>query len=342
MTENISLVKQKRKHRPPAVSDALVGCFAFFCLLLLLKNSELAMEYITRGLILCAKVVIPSLFPFMVLSELIVSGGLADRIPRRLLLPLCRLLRLPPSGCCAVLLGLLCGFPVGARSAVCAYQRGELDRDGCERVLLCASPPSSAFLISAVGVSLFGNRRFGYVLYALVLAVSLLFGILFAHIGKKETSGRHKVDQPDRRSSTALQGAALFTSSVKGSLGSILSVCAYVVFFSAIMGAFHTVLGTFGASQAVSAFLCCLLELSGGVSLASALPDRLLGACLCAFAVGWSGISVHCQMLGVCEGAGLSTRRYLLAKLLQGLVLPLLLGAVLACFPELLLGDAVF
>lgn len=50
------------------------GFFALFCLFLILRNPDVAIEYITSGLRLCAVTVIPSLFPFLVLSELIVSG----------------------------------------------------------------------------------------------------------------------------------------------------------------------------------------------------------------------------------------------------------------------------
>lgn len=54
------------------------GFFALFCLLLILRNPDTAIEYMTSGLRLCARTVIPSLFPFLVLSELIVSGASAE------------------------------------------------------------------------------------------------------------------------------------------------------------------------------------------------------------------------------------------------------------------------
>ena len=134
------------------------GFFALFCLFLILRNPDVAIEYITSGLRLCAVTVIPSLFPFLVLSELIVSGGIGRLLLRPVSGLLAGLFRLPPDGCCAILLGMFCGFPVGARAAVSAYDAGRLTRDEAERVICASTNPSSAFLLNAVGVSLHGNR----------------------------------------------------------------------------------------------------------------------------------------------------------------------------------------
>ena len=119
------------------------GFFALFCLFLILRNPDVAIEYITSGLRLCAVTVIPSLFPFLVLSELIVSGGIGRLLLRPVSGLLAGLFRLPPDGCCAILLGMFCGFPVGARAAVSAYDAGRLTRDEAERVICASTNPSS-------------------------------------------------------------------------------------------------------------------------------------------------------------------------------------------------------
>ena len=127
------------------------GWFCLFCLVLILKNTQIAMEYIHQGLRLCVKTVIPSLFPFMVISELLVSSGIGAALLRPVSSVFKKVFKLPDTGCCAVLLGMLCGFPVGARCAVSALSTGELNREEAERVLLFSTNPSSAFLINAVG-----------------------------------------------------------------------------------------------------------------------------------------------------------------------------------------------
>ena len=178
MTLHAISERPKKKQHTLTAGNAVFGVFAIFCLLLILRNSDIAIEYMSRGLLLCARTVIPSLFPFMVLSELIVSGGIGASLLRRIAAPFRRLFGLPDAGCCAVMLGMLCGFPVGAKCAVLSYEQGSLTREETERVLTFSNNPSSAFLISAVGVSLWGNRQFGIALYATVLISAVLTGIL--------------------------------------------------------------------------------------------------------------------------------------------------------------------
>ncbi len=319
------------KIRTHTASELLFGVFAIFCLLLILRNTEVAVDYMTRGLLLCARTVIPSLFPFMILSELILSSRFLERPLAVTCAPLRRLLRLPSAGCAAILLGLLCGFPVGARCAIAAYERGELSRTECERVLGCASPPSSAFVIGAVGVSLWESRALGTVLYLAVVLSSLLTGIL--------TAGR----QPRREHSDAPAvgerargGVTHFTQAVRASTESMLLICAYVVFFSALTGTLGQVLCTLGATETLRGTLTALFEMSSGVSALSALKSTTAAVILSAAALGWSGLSVHCQMLALCNGHKLSLRVYFVSKLLQAALCALMLALLLYFFPALL------
>ncbi len=319
----------RRAAHTHTASEYLFGVFAVFCLLLILRNTAVAVDFMSRGLLLCARTVIPSLFPFMILSDLIVSGGFAERPLKALCAPLRHFLRLPTAGCVAVVLGLLCGFPVGCRCAVAAYERGEIDRRACERVLACASPPSSAFVIGAVGVSLWGNRVLGIVLYLTMILMALLVGGLMAR--KEPPVTERPTAPPSHRA-----GASLFTAAVRSSTESMLIICAYVVFFSALTGTLGHALSSLGCTETLRAVLTALFEMSSGVSALSALSNRSLAAAFTAATLAWSGLSVHCQLLSICQGHALSLRTYFISKLLQSLLCALTVWGLLYLFPSLL------
>ena len=331
---------KKRKTPRLTAGSLLFGWFSAFCLLLILKNSQLATEYMTAGLLLCARTVIPSLFPFLVLSELLLSGGVGEELLRRIVPPFRRLWRLPTAGCCAVLLGMLCGSPVGARCVMIAYGHGKLTRQEAEHALSFCNVPSSAFLISAVGVSLWESKPFGILLYAAVLTVSLLTGWICAMTQQKK-GDPPSVSERECESipmELPLRGPRLFTESVRKAAASMVLICAYVVFFSTLVGTLSVVLAPLRLPEAIRALLFGLFELSCGVTHAAALGNAALGATLTAFAAGWSGLSVHCQVLAVCDGQGLSFRRYFLRKLIQGVLCALVVGSAVYLFPALLSG----
>ena len=310
-----------------------LGLICLFFIFLLLRNAEIAIAYVSQGLTLCAKTLIPSLFPFMVLSELLVASGACDLLFKRISLPLRRLLKISSGGCSALLLGVLCGFPVGARCAALSYEQGYVSREEAERILALSSIPSPAFLISTVGTSLWKSTKFGVVLYLCALLSSIAVGILLGH-KRRPTQDRSATPQSINRHPAS--AARLLCNSVRSALGSILLVCAYVVFFSALLGTLEYFPPVQNLSEAARSILFSAFELSGGISAAASLPHTVTAALITAFAVGWSGFSVLFQILSTVESAGLSMRTYLRSKLLQALLCPLTVGILLWIFPALI------
>ena len=296
-----------------------------FSLLLILRNSELAISAMSQGLRMCAKTVIPSLFPFMVISELIVSTGAVRPLGRLLARPFRYLLGIGGESGCAVLLGLLCGFPVGGKCALALYRRGQIDRAELEHLLTFCNAPSSAFLISAVGSSLFGNRAFGVRLYAISLCSALLIGIVGNFLRKRKNASTPRSPFPSVPLTPAPRGILCFTEAVTSSALSMLYICAFVVFFSALTGTLTYLLAAWNLSEALTALCFGFFELSGGVSRA-ALCAAPLSEYLCAWTVGWSGLSVHFQMMSLCGEDSVSFRAYFPAKLAHGCLNVLLLA----------------
>ena len=311
-----------KKIEHPKIGGLCLVLLLFFSLALMLRRADVAAKCMREGLSLCARAVVPSLFPFMVLSELLVATGTGEWLTAPLARPLGKLLGLSRAGCCAVILGLLCGFPVGARCAIFAYEKGLMGRAECERTIACSSIPSSAFLISTIGTTLWQDSKFGIFLYITAIFSALLGGFLLYVLQKQSKKGLCEFI-PSSPTKIRFE-AKMFPSAVRNATMNILLICAYVVFFSTLTGAVEVVLGRFAANETTHALIASLLELSGGVSAAAGLSNRRIGILLTGAAVGWSGLSIHCQMLSFCDSHDLSTRPYLAVKLIQMIVCSLL------------------
>lgn len=293
---------------------------SLFCLALILRNSELAVRYMTYGLRLCAVSVIPSVFPFMVLSEWIVSFGALQTIGRLLERPFRFLFGVGGDSAGALLLGWLCGFPIGTRTALSLYRRGNIDRRELSRVLTFSNIPSSAFLIGAVGITLFGDRHFGVRLYIVSLLSAVTIGIA-EHLFEKLPAKKKKISakssfSPDSRPSSAARVSG-FTDAIASSAIAILQICAFVVFFSVLSGTVSYVFSAWHLPTELTCLLFGFLELTGGTAKAAELAPPL-SELFCAFFAGWSGCSVHCQLIGLCSETDLSLRPYFFAKWAHG------------------------
>ena len=307
---------------------SLVAFFIFFI------NSDIAIEYMKKGLKLCVTSVIPSLFPFMVISELIVKNSLSYKIGRILRYPMRVLFRVSEAGGCAFLLGTLCGFPIGAKSAVSMYDSGVIGKGELERLLCFCNNPGSAFIISAVGISLFGNRRIGILLYVCIILSSIILGIftnVFFNKTEKEPLRGAYVITPSKDS------ISIFTSSVASSAVSMLTVCAYVVFFSSLVGCISSFLHSLSAPIALRSLVFGFFEMTSGVSIAADVHNIELSLILCALFTAWSGLSVHFQIITICSGRGISFKRYFISKAIQGIICALLMGiSIYFLFPDIL------
>ncbi len=317
------LFSNRRRAQLPAPSrrytagEVMFSLLSVFCFLLILRNADAAIEYMGRGLSLCAKVVIPSLFPFMVISELLVSSGAGEAFGRLFSRIMKWLFGLSGAGVSALFLGSFCGFPVGARTAVALYDSGRISQSECEHLLTFTSNPSSAFLMTAVGLSMFGDKRLGAILYAVVLGSGFFVGFVARFLLR----GRGPMEEhPHFPSGLRPGGVSMFTAAVTGAAGGMLTVCAYVIFFSALTGALSVLPLARRLGEGGYALLSGALEMTSGISIAAGLSNRSLGLIFTAGLAGWSGISVHCQVITLCGGRGLSFKPYILAKAAQGLL----------------------
>ena len=292
------------------------------------------------GLTLCFNVIVPSLFPFFVLSSLVVDLGLAAYLGRAmegLMRPLFRV-----SGNCAaaVALGFIGGYPVGARTALQLYEQGLCSKPEAERLLAFCNNSGPAFILGVVGAGIFGDSRVGLLLYLTHALASLLVGLLFRFYGGRERK-RASTSHPKPIRTVTLPAA--FTGAVSRSLQSTLNICAFVVFFAVVL----RLLSAYGVLSALAGLLSLagleaewakrlvagLLELSSGVASLQGGAGLTGRVSMAAFMLGWAGLSVHCQVLSFLVDSGLSARVYLAGKLCHGLIAAGLTYALTKLFP---------
>lgn len=306
----------ENKKRKESLSASLVGALTLAAFFLILCSSDVAIEYMKKGLILCSGTVIPSLFPFMVISELIVSSGIGIRISRFFRRPMRALFGVSEAGAAAFLLGTVCGFPIGAVTAASMQDKGIISKDELEHFLIFCNNPGSAFVISAVGASLFGNEKLGLLLYFSVILSSVAVGAvgrLFFRKNKK-SGVAVTLSVPSRDMTSRI------TDAIRSSATSMLTVCAYVLFFSALVGCIGALLERFSLPDWVRALIFGFFELSSGAKAASGISDPTGAIVICALFLGWSGLSVHLQIMSVCSGRGISFKPYIIAKAAQGVI----------------------
>ncbi len=280
---------------------------------LLLLHNKIAEDAVRDALDLCARVLIPSLFPYMIISVLIIRTGAAETLGAPLAPLVQRLFRLPACSAGAVVLGILCGFPVGAQMACELHLRGDLTKKEAERLIPIANCAGPAFVVEVVGVCLWNSRGFGIFLYIIQI---LAAWITAAAAARSDSSPKN--DSVQKNVPLSVSVSACIGEAVSSSALSMLKICGFIVFFAvlvSILRSFFEFLGISGAS----AFAAVLLEFTSGSKMAAEMGG-ITGAFLTGLAVGWSGLSVFSQCMTFTSSAGIRLRFAMLSKCVQGLL----------------------
>ena len=324
---------------PKRLTEGLTAAGLLVCALALVRHPREISAAVRQGLELCGTVILPALFPFFVLTSLAVSLGL-PRLMSRVLEPVMKpLFRLSGSCAAPLALGLIGGYPVGAKAALTLYQSDQCSKSEAERLLAFCNNAGPSFILGVVGAQIFADSRAGMLLWLTHITAALCVGLLVRFTSGAEGSDLRRQGPPF----SAVSLPAAFTKAVGDGLHSTLNLCAFVVCFTAILrlcqltGLISTLAGLLGClglpRYRTEQLLTGLLELSSGTAALRDAGDLEVSLALAAFFLGWAGLSVHCQTLSLLQGSGLRYKFYWLGKLLQGLIAAVLTVLLYRFFP---------
>lgn len=274
-----------------------------------------------NGIGYCLEVLVPSLYPFMVLSVFVVKSGLARKIGGRLEGLTQRVFRLPGCAAPTILMSVIGGYPAGARSIAALYEDGEISRGQAERMLTFCVNAGPSFVVTAVGAGFLHSPRAGAILFSAQLIVFLTLGVGSALKAEREPSCSAKGRGKDRGISRAL------IASASDAARSTLNMCCFVILFASLMNLLRMVCTV----PVWSAGLSALLEVTGGCA-----DLARLGAAPWAVsaAIGWGGVCVHFQIFSTLTELKFSRFRFLLSRLLQAALSAAVSWGLMLLFPE--------
>ncbi|OQA49297.1 MAG: Sporulation integral membrane protein YlbJ [Firmicutes bacterium ADurb.Bin300] len=282
----------------------------------LLFYSQEAASGIRDGIALTLQTLLPSLFPFLVLSAYIVNSGALKPLAKGCSFILRFLFNLNENALPAILMGLIGGYPVGAMTTASLFRKNEINQNEAERLMLFAVNGGPAFIITAVGTGMLKNKTLGIVLFFSVALSSLIIGIVLRFLSEGEKS-KNTVD-------FNLFKKNAFTSAVSEASKSIIGVAGWVLTFSCIAG----LMDALGITAYYSAVLKGILEIStGSRACAGVLPLPVLAALL-----SFGGIAVICQIKPYADECGVKIKKLLTFRLLCAAISAFICSQILNIF----------
>ena len=298
-------------------------------MLALLVFPDTASYAVRSGLLLCGTTVIPALFPFLVLSKILIGI-----LPKHTTSWMNRLMEhcFGVSGACfsAFAISFLGSYPVGASAVVSLYENGTISKQDAQRALRFCNNSGPGFFIGIVGGVIFRSVFTGLLLYCFHVLSAILCGLYFA-----EPTPRAQIR---KITNSPVSLSQLFLTSIGDTCTVLLQLSGMIVAFS-LFSTYLGLLSISALSETLQALIFGLLEITTGIL-------HLSGSGLCmvaaAFLMSWGGLCVHMQAKNLWSNAGLKVTGYYSSKLLQGVLSALFALSYVKASPLYFFISAIF
>lgn len=267
----------------------IYGVLAGAGMLVLILDSQTALQGATEAITMCIATVIPSLFPFFVLSNLLTDSLIGVQSPW--LRPLGRFLGVPQGTEGIFITGLLGGYPTGAQAAHRAWKNGSISQTDAVRMLSFCSNAGPAFLFGIVSRK-FPDKWMVWLLWGIHIVSAVAVAVVVPHA------------REDMTSSCRCRKPVSLTGAVKSSITVCGWVCGWIVFFR-VMIFFCQRWFLWLFPEAVQVAFYGLLELMGGCCALDNVENLGLRFVMASGMVSFGGICVAMQTASVTGTLGM-------------------------------------
>lgn len=287
--------------------------FSLPAMLILILDSKTAIAGGQEGIELCLRTVIPSLFPFILITQYLCGNLTGQNL--KILHPLEKLCRAPEGSGGLLITGFLGGYPVGASSVYSAWKSGQLTDSQGQRMLGFLNNAGPAFVFG-IGAALFTNPLVTWTVWLSHILCAIFTAMLLP--GEKQTS--QIADVP--REATMVQ-------CLKHTILVLAQVCGWVIFFRMILAFLFSFLGS-GTPLEMRAVIAGALELTNGSLLLQTIPQEWARYLMFTLFLNMGGLCVAMQTMSVVGelGIGMYWRGKLMQSLLGALFSVMLLPAL--------------
>lgn len=297
---NIKIFGEAVNNTHPRINFAIYAAAAFAAAVTI-KYLSLVQRAVNEALFVCAHNIIPSLFVFSVLTVILISSPYSDNIFTK---KLSKWLGFNGNCGTCVFFGLLAGFPTAAVVACDLLERGQISKRDCEKAVYFASNAGISFILGGIG-GMFGDINFAKTLFFCQTLASITCLAFFRE--KRSTKGIGNVG-------IYVKQQIKFTEAVSRAALSMLRISAFVCFFTVIKTVALESFSVFCEDRTVHAVIISFLELGNAAKMCASLEKN--GKLLCAFAVGFGGLSAMLQSFAACPELKMS--KYFASRLLTG------------------------
>ncbi|MGG7163664.1 sporulation integral membrane protein YlbJ [Clostridium ihumii] len=310
-------------------SNLLITMLCTFIIIYIIVNPKDCINYTISGTKLFFYSVFPSLFPFLILINIIISCGGINVYSKLFGNVICKPLGLPKTCSLAIIISLFCGYPLGAKYSSDLHEKNLINFKTYERLLNIASNGSPLFIIGAVGTSMLSNSKLGYILLLSNCLSCIVMGLILPN---KFRLKDYKPYVNSNQSKSNINLGLSFKNAIEDSIKTVLSIGGFIIIFSVFINiikdnalfsiATENISNFFNIpSEIIKGLSLGMIELTNGCSIiCTSNLSTSIKLIILSFLIGFSGISITSQVYSMIYKFKINMKKYLFLKTIQGII----------------------
>ena len=288
-----------------------------YILFLITKNEEVKTS-VSFSISLWKDNLFPTLFPFFVISNLLLQYGFADIIGSILNKPISSFFKINGSSSFALIISLFSGFPSGAKTTVNLLKANKISYEEANRLLTFTHYSNPIFIIGIIGSII--NIKIAYIILISHIISGLIVGKIFS-IGKE-----YIIKKENKNNIVNPSFSKAFETAIIDSLKTIFMLLGIVTIFIIFSCLIKNI---FNLPKEIDVLISGLLEMTQGINKIIYLTtNNYLKTILTTTFISFGGLSVHMQVLGIIEECKLKYKPFLIARIIHSIIAIMLVSLI--------------
>jgi len=251
---------------------------------------------------------IPTLFPFFIISDILINYNFSSYIPKTFK-DICKyLFNITDNMIIILILSIISGFPSNARNTRTFYDNGEISLDEANHILIFSHFSNPLFILTTVAVFFFGDKNVGWILLISHYLSNFLLGILFRNYFSHN-------DKISKKNNMDVDFGNIFVAAIRKSIDTILLICGIVTVFMLLSS---IVSNTFNFGSYNSMIVKGILEITIGIEALGKLGIPMIYKVVIASGfLAFGGFSVHMQVMSQIADTDISYKYFFIGRFYQ-------------------------
>lgn len=287
-------------------SNQIISILTFIILILVLLNKELVSTSILSSLYIWYNTLVPSMFPMIVLSDILITYNSTNIIPKLITNSISKLFNISKNATTIFFFSLISGFPTNAVIIKKAVDTNKISTNEGEHLLLFCNFANPLFILQTIGKFYLKNSTYAVIILISNILSNIIIGTIFR---KKNNPNTNYINYPDKNQSLGI----ILKDAISKAINSLFLVAGTITMFIILTTLLSHILNL---NNILKLTIQSVLELTMGLSYLSNLNlDDTIKVVISTAILSFSGLSIHLQVYSILEN--IKYKNYLKGRILS-------------------------